>query len=399
MNKKNVLSNIVLGMVTNKKELNIPWTKIFLTTALLATIIGALISTKTLIVINKNIAATKEAARPANVKIIKITAPNCKDCFNINDAVSGFKKLNIKAEEEKTLTFDSPEGRASIIKFAIKKVPTYLVTGEITKNNLENFIKSNGKIKDKTFIFTKVTPIFIDTATGQETGHVTATLITDLSCPQCIDLKPLVENFKKAGVKITDLKELAWNSQDAQNIINQYKITKIPTFIFSPEFDLYDAKSGWPNFGTIEQDKTYVARNLPLPYRDLAKGQIVGFVDLIFLTDSSCTDCYKVQDVQKPILTKGYGVALRSERTVDVESLEGQSLITKYNITKVPTIILSPGIDQYSNIKNVWKSVGIVGSDGWYVFTGLNLLGNITYKDLTSNQVIKPAQPSTTPTK
>lgn len=384
-----------------KKELNILWPNIVLTFALFAAIAGVLVSTKTLATINKKIAAAKEAARPANVRIIKITTPNCADCFDLDKAVADFKKLNVKVEEEKTLAFDSLEADASIKQLAVKKVPTYLVSGEITKDNLENFIKSNGEVQDKTFIFTKLSPVFIDTENKQEKGRVTATLIIDPSCPKCADPKAVVENFQKAGVKMKTLKELAWNSSEGQRLIKQYKITKVPTFIFSPEFDLYEsAKSSWVNFGTVEKDKTYVARNLSLPYRDLAKGQIVGFVDLVYLVDSSCSDCYKVADVQKPILTKGYGVAIRSEQTIDIASVKGKSLITKYKISKVPTILLSPEADKYLNLKNAWKNVGITGTDGWYVFTALNQLGKITYKDLTTKQIIRPeAQPSPSPAK
>jgi len=391
MNKKNVVSSIG----------NLPWPKIILSLSLSATIIGALASTKILTDINRNVAAAKEAARPANVKIVKITTPDCADCFDVDSAISSFKKLNIKVEDEKTITLDSPEAQASIKQFSIKKVPTYLVTGEVIKNNLETFVKNNGDIKDDAFIFTKLSPVFIDPETKQEKGWVTATVITDSTCSQCVNPKTTVEDFKKAGVKVKYLKEFTWNSLSGQSVINQYKIIKIPTFVFSPEFDLYDTlKSSWSNFGTVEQNKTYVARNLPLPYRDLTKGQIAGLVDIIYLTDSTCVDCYKVQDIQKPILVNGYGVALRSERFVDTASAEGRNLISKYKISKVPTILISPEIDQYTNLKNVWKSVGIIETDGWYVFTEFSQLGNIIYKDLTNNQVIRPAgQPSPSPTK
>lgn len=384
-------------------KINIPLSKISLVVAFLSTVAGALFSTKVLTDVNKNIAASKEAARPANVKLIKIITSRCQDCFNVETAVTDFKKLNVNIEEEKTYDFDSPEASASITEvvnlfikqLAIKRIPTYIVTGEVTKNNLENFIKSNGEIKENTFIFTKVAPIFIDTETKNQVGKVTATILSDPSCSTCIDPKLTIDAYKKAGVKITDQNEVVWNSPEGQKIIDQYKITKLPTFILSPDIDFYDnVKSNWANIGTVEKDKTYVARTLFLPYRDLGKGQIVGLVDLIYLTDSSCADCYKVQDVQKPILTKGYGVAIRSERTIDVASLEGKNLVAQYNITKVPTILLSPEAEQYPNIKSVWKSVGIVGSDGWYIFTGLNQLGSIIYKDLSNNQVIRPAQKS-----
>lgn len=359
--------------------------KIILFIALLATVIGALVSTKTLVAVNKNIAAAKETARPANIKIVKISVPNCQECFNLDAAVNDLKKQNVKVEEEKTLTFDSPEASASIKQFAIKKVPTYIVSGEVTKNNLEVFVKNNGEVKDNTFIFTKVTPIFINAQTQQEMGKVIATIISDPSCLQCIDPKLTIESFKKAGVKITNQRELVWNSYEGQQIISQYKITKLPTFVLSPDIDIYDnVKSNWANIGTVETDKTYVARNLFLPYRDLEKGQILGLVDLIYLTDSSCTDCYKAVDVQKPILKQGYGVGIRFERTVDVASAEGQNLTNKYKITKVPTILLSSEADQYTNLKNVWKNVGTVENNGWYVFREMQQLQGAVYKDLAA---------------
>lgn len=397
MKRENVLSSIGSRVGSKKRELNITWPKIILFITLFATVIGALVSTKTLVAVNKNIATAKEAARPANVKIVKITTSNCSDCFNVDAAVADFKRQNVKVEEEKTLNFDSPEANASIKEFAIKKVPTYIVSGEVTKSNLEGFVKNNGEVKNNQFIFTKVTPIFIDTDSKKGIGKVTATLLTDPSCAQCIDPKLTVESFKKSGVKITDQKEVPWNSPEGQRIIAQYKITKLPTFLLSSDIDFYDnVKSNWAKIGTVEQDKTYVARNLFLPYRDLEKNQILGLVDLIYLTDSSCGDCYKAEEVQKPILKQGYGVGIRSERFVDMSSGEGQELISQYKITKVPTILLSPEADQYANLKNVWKSVGTVESDGWYVFREMQQLNGAVYKDLTTNQVVGKAQPAAT---
>ena len=374
------------------REVNIPWPKIFLAVALAATVAGALFATKILSGIEKNIAAAKEAQRPANVKLTKITASSCNECFNLDDAVASLKKQNVSVGEEKSLVFDSKEAQLLIDQLGIKRVPTYIVTGEVTKKNIEGFIKSNGEIINDTFVFTKVTPIFIDPQTKKEMGKVTATILTDPTCSQCTDPKLTVEAYKKAGIKITDQRELAWDSQDAQQIITAYKITKVPTFLLSSDVDFYDAlKANWTRFGTVEQDKTYVARNLFLPYRDLEKGQIVGLVGVIYLTDSTCADCYDPLRVQKSILTRGFGVGIASERTVDVNSTERQGLIAQYKITKVPTILLSPDADQYVNLKNVWQSVGTIESDGWYVFREMNRLGNVIYKDLASNQVIRPA--------
>ena len=382
-----------------RREVNIPWPKVFLGIALVATVAGALFATKTLAGIDKNIAAAKEAARPANIKITKITTPQCPDCFNVDDAIATLKKQNVSVGEEKAVAFDSSEGQSLIKQFRIERVPTYIVAGEVAKKSIEGFIKGNGEIKNGTFVFTKVNPIFLATDTKKEMGKVTATILTDPSCSQCLDPKLTVEAYKKAGIKITDQKEVVWNSLEGQQLISQYKITKVPTFLFSSDIDYYDSvKANWTRIGTVEQDKTYIARNLFLPYRDLDKGQILGLIDIIYLTDSTCLDCYDPIKVQKPILTQGFGVGFSSERTVDVNSGAGQSLKDKYKITKVPTILLSPGADEYAALKGVWKSVGTVETDGEYVFRDMTKIGSVTYKDLTSNQIIGQGQPTRTGT-
>lgn len=395
-----VVSKVVIQLLRLPKKFGITWPGVFLAVTLTLVVAGGLVSSKALSDINRNIAEAKEAARPANVGIVEITVTGCADCFKLDEAIATFKKQPVSVTGEKSLSYDSPEARALIKQYSITRVPTYIVTGEVTKSNILNFIQANGVIKDNAFVFTKVTPLSVDPETKQEMGRVVVTILTDPSCRQCVDPRLTIEGFKKSGVKITEQREVVWNSPEGQQLIAHYQIAKLPTFIFSPQFDLYRTITGnWKNFGTVEADQFYVARNLPLPYRDLTKGQVVGLVDLIYLTDASCTDCYKVQAVQKPILTQGYGVALSSERTVDVSSAEGQDLVKKHKITKIPTILLSPEADEYTNLQNVWKNVGTVDPDGWYVFRQMSQLRGATYKDLETNQIVGGAgsSPSASP--
>lgn len=375
---------------------DIPWLKIFLGAALVATVAGALVSTKTLATINKKVAEAKEDARPAAVQVTKLTAPECGDCFNLDAAIATLQQQQVVVGEIKTLPYTSPEAQDAIKRLGIQRVPTYILTGETEKENLESFVKANGEVKDKTFVFTKVLPLFIDPTTNQKRGEVRATLITDSSCPLCLNPQLIVDAYREAGIAVSQETTLSWDSPQARALITQYTITKAPTLLLSPDVALYDeVQKNWTQAGTVEADGVYVLRNLSPPYRDLAKNQIVGLIDVLYLVDATCSDCYKPQDVQKAILTQRFGLGLKSERTVDIASAEGKRLVSTYKIIQVPTVVLSPQANQYPSLKSVWPQVGTVESDGWYVFRQMSALGELTYKDLSKNQIIQPSpQPS-----
>ncbi len=367
------------------------WPHVFLFTSLAAAVVGALVVTKTLAQREEKIAAAQEAARPANVRLTKITVAGCSACFDLAGAVASFKQQKVSLSEERTLAADVPEARSLIAELGIARLPTYLVTGEVTRPNLEGFVKSNGEIKNGTFVFTNVTPVFVDPASGQERGKVAVTYLTDAGCPQCVDPKLTVAAYQRAGVKITEEKAIAWNSAEGKRLIGQYRIAKLPTFLMSADTSYYPAiAAAWSRLGTVEPDGTYVARQLRPPYRDVAQGQVVGLVEVVYLTDSRCPDCYDARDVHREILTQGFGVGIRSERTVDANTPAGRSLVSKYKITQVPTLLISPAVDEYANLTSVWPRVGTTETDGWYVFRQIVQLGGVTYKDLSSNQVIRP---------
>lgn len=375
---------------------NVPWLKVFLGVAFVATIAGALVSTKALATIEKKVAEAKEGARPAAVQATKFTAPECDNCFDLDAAIATLQQQRVVISETKTLPYASAEAQDLIKRLGIQRVPTYILTGEAEKESLESFVKANGEVKDKTFIFTKVLPLFIDPTTNQKRGEVQATLISDSSCPSCLNPQLIVESYRKAGIAVSEETVLSWDSPEARTLIAQYTITKAPTLLLSPDIALYDdVQENWAEAGTVETDGVYILRNLSPPYRDLEKKQIVGLTDVVYLVDAACRDCYKPQDIQKAILTQRFGLGIQSERTVDIASQEGKRLVSTYKITQVPTVVLSPQAGQYPSLKSVWPQVGTVESDGWYVFRQMSALGKLTYKDLSKNQIIQPSpQPS-----
>lgn len=94
---------------------------------------------------------------------------------------------------------------------------------------------------------------------------------------------------------------------------------------------------------------------------------VTSGITMTYLTDASCPSCYNVT-INEQILTQQYGLALTT-KTIDINSNEGKALISKYDIEKVPTFILTGSeLTSETDLINVWSSVGTVESDGAMVF-------------------------------
>ncbi len=242
-------------------------------------------SFKTNALTNQKMAEAAEAKRPANLDLVMITDANCQNCFDLNSVLENIKKENVKINSQKTIDRASDEGRQFVAKFAIKKLPTFLVKGELAKDSV------------------------------------------------------LVKFFSQAGDTIDD---------------------------------------------------TFVFRQVGGPYVDTATGKIKGRVNLVLLTDITCTQCYDV--TQHEIILKQFGISAPA-KVVDVKSALGQALVKAYVIKMVPTFVLSGDVKEYPSLASVWSQVGIVARDGAYVFTkGVPFMG--VYKNLTTNKVITPAPES-----
>ena len=161
--------------------------------------------------------------------------------------------------------------------------------------------------------------------------------------------------------------------------------------MLSGQAKFYPAITGvWPQLGTIENDGYYVLRLTSPPFINLTTGKLRGLVDITYLTDKSCTECYDV-NLHRLILTNPQTFAMvpEKEETTDISDAKGKELIAKYNITKVPTVILSSEASVYPSAKELNEFFSIE-KDGSYVFKSVQILG--THKDLVANQVVKVQQ-------
>lgn len=222
-------------------------------------------------------------------------------------------------------------------------------------------------------------------------ANLTLTIITDSTCANCIDLTKYIDAVKQQNVNIVKEETIDAKSDAAKKIIADMKIERIPTFIATGELTKDGkAKQILEYIGKIENDSFKFT--LPIaPYVDLGTNQVKGAnMNLVLLADKSCAECYDVK-VHKTVLERFGITKFSSDKTLDRYDSEAQKLIKKYNIKSIPTFILTGEVSEYGELGKIWEKVGTVEGDGAYIFRELTQLGQVTYRDLQTNKIIKPA--------
>jgi len=332
-------------------------------------------------------ALMEEELRPAGVELIKITSEGCSSCFDIDKAIDELNAQNVNITREETLSRNSQQGKELISKYHIEKLPTILVRGELGKSErLTQYFEEKGDIREGMFIYTSLLPPYVDVASNQVKGLVQIKHVVDSSCEDCVDLTPLSSALEEQGVFVQDKQLIEYDSLEGQELISRFGIKEIPAIIISGEINYYpDVKEALVQSGAVQKGGFYAVHSTLPPYRDLAKNRVVGLVDVVYLTISSCPSCYDVS-INRNILLR-FGLALNKENTHGISSPEGKQFVQKYNIKKVPIIILSPDSEYYPSLVQAWKSVGTVESDGWFVMRNPEMIG--TYWDLEHNKAVE----------
>jgi len=361
-------------------------TKIYLA-LIIALVIFTLINVAQSTTINKTIkeklSEAKEAARPAELQLIIIDNSECNDCFDILPIINKIKSKNVNITIEKSLDLSSLEANSLIKQYDINKIPTIILLGELDKTKLGELEK-----KEDALIFTKVLPPYTNAKTKKIAGLVTATIIQDNSCKECSDLNPIIQLLKQDSITI--ISENIIDKSKGKELIEKYYINILPTIILSKDLEEYDGElvNNMNNIGTIEKDGSYVLRKVSPPYLNLTTNKVHGLVDSTYLLDKTCQDCFDVVAFNNPILER-LGLTPVNEEIIDISSPKAISLLEKYNITKVPTLILKGDIKEYPALVRSWSEVGSVETDGNYVFRRPEVSG-AKYKNLVTNEIIEP---------
>jgi len=330
-----------------------------------------------------------DSIRPAKINFFLITDSTCKDCAGMDAIASAIESSNhTQLVQKKTIDFSSSEARQLVDKYSIKSVPAIVITGEVNKTNVQYLwrnLKSSFPVLGVLVI--ESDPPYVDTSTNQIKGRVSITNIVDSNCQNCSSFVSFVNSLKQSGVFVSDEKTFEYTAAEAKSLISTQNIQRVPAIAMSDDILAYSQIAQYLNSINATDIGGIITLTAQPPYLDLKTGTIKGFVDMIELTDNSCSSCYNVS-IHLSIL-QGYGLSAINITNYDVSSADGKAIIQKYNITKVPTFVLSPEASLYSALNKIWPQVGFISKDGYYVFTATEVMKQYgAYKDLSTGKTI-----------
>lgn len=230
---------------------------------------------------------------------------------------------------------------------------------------------------------------------AEQPAEIELTLITPTDCDDCVDGNILLDTIQKQNVRVISSETFATDSAEGSTLIETYVITRAPAVLVRGEFEKENVSDVFASMnGEKNEDGTLILQITQPVYMDLTTGEIVGLIDVTYLTDSSCSDCYDPTQ-HKTILEDNFGVRFQSERTVDVASIEGRALLSQYAITQIPTVLLSSSASAYDRLTAAWQEVGSVEEDGTYIFRQSTALGQAVYINLETGETIRPESDNT----
>lgn len=328
---------------------------------------------------------------PEKVTIKMISYSGCTECnssvYLLEQIQSLAPQFGLTLGDVSTIDSNSQEAQSLISKYSLKRLPTLVISKEAGTSSdfVSGWANLGTKETDGSFVYRNVYPPYYDIDKGRVSGIVDVVEIT-AHCKECYNSSQFIDYLGSENVAMLfrDRSAIASNSSAAQDLITKYNITRLPTFLLSPDASAYPfMNQTWSLYGSVETDGWHVYQGAFPPYIDLEKnGSVEGLVSLVELVDPNCTNCYDV-GLHYSGLMQSFGMAITNRSTVNTNSSQGQDLISRYSITKVPTVVLSSNALIYPGFNDSWAQMGSIEPDGWLVFRELDALG-VNYTNVSS---------------
>lgn len=212
---------------------------------------------------------------------------------------------------------------------------------------------------------------------AQPQQNIRLVLITADSCASCnstASLASQVSGFLNATANITtgEPRAVQGNSEEGKALIAKYNLTKLPALLITGGLNNSDFISRWsPGIGSVESDGVLVSRETYPPYYDIATGKVSGMVAGIAILPSDCSECVNGSQYLASLEGPSFSVIFANKTVLGQSDSEAQALIAKYNVTKLPTVLLDSEITAYPFYTKQILPLGTYG-DGWYVLRNVS---------------------------
>jgi len=316
-------------------------------------------------------------------EVILLQAADCTECISLASAQAVFKipMRNVTSGEE----FNK-----LVSKYSIRKLPALIVSNQsLFTEQAAGQVVQQFTLRAGALVYETVTPPYYDISNRKVKGVVNATVISPANCSQCVATSDVLGGLGSIGVNLQRIDSFQETDSRAVELIGKYHLTVLPVFIFSPDLLEYsEIAQQWAKIGSTEADGNLVLNNLFAPYKNLSNGNTEGLVKLTYISANVCRTCYNAT-LHRNVLVSQFKLYIANETTVDASSSQGAALLRQYNLTRVPTVILSKEARAYASLKTAWSQVGSFEPDGAFVFRAVDQLQNVNYTTVT-NGVVSP---------
>ncbi len=197
-------------------------------------------------------------------------------------------------------------------------------------------------------------------------------------CQNCFDANNITKMIDSTHNIKYKSNSVPYSNALSQKYIEKYNIKNLPAVVVSGDIKNENVLPAWKALSGKEKNGRIVIEDL-LPYYDIVSGKVKGVINAILIKDETCKNCFNENEYIN-ILGR-FGMVIGDTKTYDISSKEGEAFVQKYEITKIPTLILSPDAGDYPGFISSWKDVGTIGKDGWFIFREVQKL-NLQYKKL-----------------
>lgn len=221
-----------------------------------------------------------ELGEPSKLRITILTSRECGDkCFDIELFLGALRQMNVEETGLETLYVEDNQGKELAERYAVTKLPTVLISGELDKNPLmAQAWTALGDIIDGVFVFRQLIPPYVEFPGGNLRGEFSVVYLTDDSCDECYDVNLHTAALTNLGLLPVQSTTVDVGTADGQDLVDKYNISLVPTIILNGDLAEYQSlQQIWAMVGNVTNDGSYVFTGLSEmgTHKNLETGKIV----------------------------------------------------------------------------------------------------------------------------